>query len=165
MELLFPPQATTVEKAHGRLEERAIQTKTFNAEDIGFPFAAQIARVDRTRTELSTGKISSETVYIITSLEPHRASPKRLLELVRGHWTIENNLHYCRDRTFDEDRSQSRNPGAAQAMATLRNIAISLANLQAYRQPTRKRSLPCSQRRFAANTHSAVRQVAFPARV
>lgn len=133
--------------------------KTVTAEEMGFPFAAQIARIDRQRTILSKDKRSEETVFIITSLEPERASPERLLELVRGHWAIENNVHYCRDRTFDEDRSQTRNPNGAQVMASLRNLAISLDNFAHKDRPRRRRFLPSSQRSFALNLHKAVQVI------
>lgn len=53
-------------------------------------------------------------------------SPARLLELARGHWGIENRLHWVRDVTFDEDRSQVRKLAGPRAMASLRNLAISL---------------------------------------
>jgi len=65
----------------------------------------------------------------VSSLPAHTASPARLLELVRGHWAIENRVHYVRDRTFDEDRSQVRKRAAPQLMASLRNLAISLLRL------------------------------------
>lgn len=52
-----------------------------------------------------------------------------LLELVRGHWTIENRLHWVRDVTFDEDRSQIRKGNGPRVMATLRNLAISILRL------------------------------------
>lgn len=48
---------------------------------------------------------------------------------MRGHWTIENGLHYVRDVTFDEDRSQVRKGKGPRVMATLRNLAISVLNL------------------------------------
>lgn len=65
----------------------------------------------------------------MTSLAPTQASPARLLALVRAHWTIENRLHWVRDVTFDEDRSQIRRGAGPQVMATLRNLAISLLRL------------------------------------
>jgi hypothetical protein len=68
-------------------------------------------------------------VYGITSLSPQQASPARLLALNRGHWAIENKLHWVRDVTFDEDRSQVRTGATAHAMATLRNLAITLLRL------------------------------------
>lgn len=65
----------------------------------------------------------------MTSLSPAQAAPARLLALVRAHWTIENRLHWVRDVTFDEDRSQVRRGAGPQVMATLRNLAISLLRL------------------------------------
>ena len=53
-----------------------------------------------------------------------QASPARLADLIRGHWTIENGLHYVRDVTFAEDASQVRAGTAPQVMACLRNLAI-----------------------------------------
>jgi predicted transposase YbfD/YdcC len=76
----------------------------------------------RERTE--HGKKTIETVHGITSLSPERASPERLLDLVRGHWGIENGLHYKRDVTLGEDASRIRKGGAPQVMAALRNSII-----------------------------------------
>lgn len=76
-----------------------------------------------------TQKKHTETVYGITSLRPQTADPARLLQLVRGHWTIENRLHYVRDFTFDEDRCSVRKGRGAQVMASLRNLAISLLRM------------------------------------
>jgi predicted transposase YbfD/YdcC len=67
----------------------------------------------------------------VTSLAASQASPSRLLQHSRAHWTIENRLHYVRDRTFDEDRSQVRKNFAPHAMASLRNLAIGLLRLAA----------------------------------
>jgi hypothetical protein len=64
-----------------------------------------------------TGEVRSETVYGVTSLEPQRATPSRLLELVRGPWQIENQSHGVRDVTCDEDRSQVRCGHIPQVMA------------------------------------------------
>ncbi len=65
------------------------------------------------------GKRSEETAYGITSLRKEEASAERLLELNRGHWEIENRIHYVRDVTFDEDRSQIRKGNGAHIMSTL----------------------------------------------
>ena len=72
----------------------------------------------------------SETVYGITSravTNDHEA--RQLLDLVRGHWRIENSLHWVRDVTFDEDRSQVRTGSGPRVLATLRNLAISVLRL------------------------------------
>lgn len=52
-----------------------------------------------------------------------------MLDLNRGHWSIENESHYVRDVTFDEDRSRIRKKGGPQVMATLRNLVLSLLRL------------------------------------
>ena len=70
-----------------------------------------------------------ETVYGLTSLPPDRASPAQLLAYNRGHWQIENRLHHVRDMAYDEDRSQVRRGRRPHAMATVRNVAISLLRL------------------------------------
>ncbi len=67
---------------------------------------------------------SCEVAYGVTSLSSHKADPAVLASLARGQWEIENRLHWVRDVTFDEDRSQVRKGSAPRAMASLRNLAI-----------------------------------------
>ena len=69
-------------------------------------------------------------VYLITSLAAEEANPERLLALNRGHWEIENRLHWVRDVTFAEDHSQIRTGSGPRMMALLRNLAISLVRLR-----------------------------------
>ena len=64
-----------------------------------------------------------------SSLTPAGADPQRLLALWRGHWDIENRVHWVRDVTFDEDRSQVRTGSALQVMGALRNLTISVIRL------------------------------------
>lgn len=71
-------------------------------------------------------------VYLITSAGFETASPQVLAEFVRGHWGIENRLHWVRDVTFDEDHSQVRTGNSPQIMASLRNAAITLLRLAGY---------------------------------
>ena len=75
----------------------------------------------------------TEVAYGITSLDPFRAGPARLAALARGQWQIENTLHWVRDVTFDEDRSQVRTGHGPQVMACLRNLAVSLLRLAGQR--------------------------------
>jgi len=96
---------------------------------IEFPHARQVFCVERIVQHLDGSPFRHEIIVGVTSLPPDRASPERLLALNRGHWGIENKLHWVRDVTFDEDRSQVRKGAAAQAMASLRNLAISLLRL------------------------------------
>src|SRR5712692_1673989 len=89
-----------------------------------WPSIAQVAQLTRTVTK--AGKTTTEVVYLITTLSPSKASPQRLLELVRGHWSSENRLHYVRDVSFREDRSRLRTGNAPQILAALRNLSIAL---------------------------------------
>lgn len=121
-------QDSTTDYQRGRVEVRSIKVST---ELAGYLRAtwheiAQVAELTRTVTVRRTGKTTQEIVYLITTLSAPLASPQRLLALVRGHWCIENSLHYVRDVTFGEDRSRLRSGQAPQVMATLRNLAITL---------------------------------------
>jgi hypothetical protein len=85
--------------------------------------------IKRERTDVLSGRHTSETIHGITSLSAEKAGPERLLELNRKHWTIENRLHWVRDVTFDEDRSRVRRGNGAHMMASLRNLAISVLRM------------------------------------
>jgi DDE family transposase len=67
-----------------------------------------------------------EVHYGITSLKGEEADAARLLELVRGHWEIENGLHWVRDVTLGEDKCRVRRGNAPQVLAALRNVAVHL---------------------------------------
>ena len=92
-----------------------------------FPGVAQIAQLRRTVTK--KGKKHVEIVYIITSAKHADAPPAVLAAWVQGHWCIEDRLHYVRDFSYDEDRSQVRTANAPHVMATLRNTTISILRL------------------------------------
>jgi hypothetical protein len=62
-------------------------------------YPSRVAELTRTVTVRKTGKTATEVVYLITPLTREEASPERLIELVRGHWGIENSSHYVRDVT------------------------------------------------------------------
>lgn len=117
------------DKGHGRLEQRRTQTSTALNGYLDFPHLGQVFRVERTVTHCKSGKTHRETVYGVTSLHPQQADARRIGELVRGHWEIENRLHWVRDVTFDEDRSQVRTGAGPRALASLRNFAISRLRL------------------------------------
>lgn len=115
-------EATTIDKGHGRIEKRTIRTTAILTKHQDWKGLKQGFELVRERTE--KGKTTKETVHGITSLSPERASPKRLLELTRGHWGIENGLHYRRDVTMGEDASRIRKGGAPQVMAAVRNSIV-----------------------------------------
>jgi len=65
----------------------------------------------------------------VTSLTTIKAAPWQLAGHLRGHWAIENQLHWVRDVTFAENASQVRSGNAPRAMASLRNLAIGALRL------------------------------------
>ena len=114
------------------MEIRKIWSSAEVNDYVNFPYCGQVACLERYREEIKSGKIQNETVYLITSLSKDDADGGRLLNLTRGHWGIENKIHYVRDFTFDEDRSKVRTKSGPRIMATLRNFAISILRLIGY---------------------------------
>lgn len=111
-------------RGHGRREIRTLKILTIAA-GIEFPHAAQALQIRRRRRRLDQPKrFTTETVYAITSLPIHQAKPAQLAAWIRGHWHIENKIHWVRDVTYNEDRSQIRTGTGPQVMAALRNAAI-----------------------------------------
>ena len=91
-----------------------------------WPGHGQVMKVESWRS--IKGKATRQVRYAITSLGTHTPAD-RLLQLVRGHWRIENGLHYVRDVTMGEDGSQVRTGSAPQMMAALRNVALNILRL------------------------------------
>ena len=114
------------DQGHGRIEHRRLTVSAALNDHLDWPGVGQVFRVERVRYQTKSGQTESETVYGITSLSPEAADAERLASLVRGHWSIENRLHYVRDVTFGEDRSHVRSRATPQVMAAIRNVAISL---------------------------------------
>ena len=111
---------------HGRIEQRNLTTSEALVGYSDWPGLAQVFELGRHVVFQKTGAERVEVVYGVTSLRPERATPGRLLALVRGQWQIENQSHWVRDVTFDEDRSQVRCGNIPQVMAALRNTTIGL---------------------------------------
>lgn len=116
------------ERGHGRDERRTLKI-TAVAAGLAFPHAAQAIQIIRCRRRSGTKKWSRETCYAVTSLAATQASPAALAAITRGHWAIEDRLHWVRDMDYDEDRSQVRTASGPRVMATLRNLAITILRL------------------------------------
>jgi predicted transposase YbfD/YdcC len=137
------PRLVREERGHGRRERRTIQVTDAPAHvRKRFPHARQVALVERYVTRVirvKRGKRwarreakSAVAVFIITSLSAREASPHHLAAYVRGHWTIENKVHWVRDVTFGEDSSRVRTGPRPRIMVTLRNLAIGLIRQAGY---------------------------------
>lgn len=114
----------TVETSHGREERReyfALPAPATLPGFAGWPLLATIVMV--IRTTVVDGKETGQVSYFLSSLP---AKVRRLAKLIRGHWSIENQLHWVLDVTFAEDDSRIRTEQAPQTMAMLRRLAVSI---------------------------------------
>lgn len=110
-----------VEKGHGRLETRTLICGNAHIEDVDWPSVQQVVRRECERINLKTGKRSCEVTYALVSLSPRQAGAAEIERLWRGHWTIENCVHYVRDVTFGEDGGHAAQGATAHVLASLRN--------------------------------------------
>lgn len=140
--------ATTLDKGHGRIEVRHLVASTALNDYLDWPGLAQVVMVERTWWE--RGKRQAAVRYGITSLPANVADARRLLALVRGHWQIENGLHYVEDVTLGEDRSLIRKGNGPSNMAILRDTVVSLLHQAGWR--TIAERLRC----YSGDVHAAL---------
>jgi hypothetical protein len=142
--------AATLDLGHGRIEQRGLHTSDVLRGYSDWPGRAQVFRLERQVIIKKTGEVRQEVVAGVTSLAPERVDAAQLLALVRGHWCIENQAHWVRDVTFDEDRSQVRCGNIPQVMVALRNTVIGLMRWAGYT------NMAAACRRFAAQPMAAL---------
>jgi predicted transposase YbfD/YdcC len=123
--------ATTLDKGHGRVERRQVIASTELNAYLAWPHLAQVLRIARTWWE--RGRRCAAVRYALTSLPPAVADAERLLALVRGHWEIENGVHYVKDVTLGEDRSTIRTGNGPSIMAMLRDTVVSVLHWAGWR--------------------------------
>lgn len=145
---LPPPQVVHTSRHGDRWEKRRLWTSEVLVGYSDWPHLAQVCRLERVVTR--KGRTKRDVAYAVTSLPSQRAKAQRLLSLWRGHWGIENRLHWVRDVTFDEDRCQVRTGAAPQVVAGLRNAVISLIRLSG------KTNIAAALRRHAAHPAEAL---------
>lgn len=145
-------KAETWDKAHGRLEHRQITcspelNEWFASRWLG---VAQVFRLERTTTLLKTGEVRLQIIYGISNLSLSQAPAPRMLELNRGHWGIENRLHWRRDVTLGEDTCQTRTGAAPGILACLNSAILSLMDRLGVR------NVPRQARFFDAHVDQAI---------
>jgi predicted transposase YbfD/YdcC len=145
--------ARTVNKTHGRREERTLTTSSLLNEYLNWPGVAQVFKLERRTINIMTGELRREVVYGITSLSVQQADATRLLDLIRQYWGIENGLHYRRDKSLQEDATRMRNRNQAQNCATLNNLIVGLVLRQGWRY------LPEARRHYAGCLPAALNLV------
>jgi predicted transposase YbfD/YdcC len=119
-------EVETVTKGHGRLETRQLSCTADLEDYLTWPGVQQVLRRTCERIVLQTGVVTRAVTYGLTSLPPRAASAAQLEALWRGHWRIENQVHYVRDVTFGEDQGQAAVGSTPQALAALRNALLVL---------------------------------------
>jgi len=125
-------QYTTTERGHGRDEERScvvIEDVQGIRDRSAWPHLRVVGMCRRTRTV--NGKPSEEVCYFIGS---RRMAARRYLAALRGHWGIENNLHWQLDVTFHEDANQVENRHGAANLSLFRKLALSLLKQNARKE-------------------------------
>jgi predicted transposase YbfD/YdcC len=122
-------------KDHGRIETRRVRV----TEDLDWVLSNDrwrglgfLVEVERERTVVATGKTSRETAYYIGSGTPGCAA--ETARMIRGHWRIENELHWVLDLAFREDDARHRARNAASNMATLRRFALGIVKQDGTRE-------------------------------
>jgi len=141
--------AITRGKGHGRRERRTLTASSMLKAYVTWPYCEQVFRLERHFVRTSDDKVFEEVSYGVSSLTREEANADRLLELVRGHWGIENGLHFRRDDTLREDRCRLKGQGA-QAMAAINNLVLGLL------RGTTFETLPDARRYYAAHLPAAV---------
>ena len=145
-----------MDKGHGRHEKRTLRTTTVLTLQQKWAGMKQGFEITRERT--IKGVTTVEVVHGITSLSEEKADAKRLLAVTRGHWGIENGLHYVRDVTMGEDASRVRKGSAPQVMAALRNVVVYVLG----REMSDKETRPEVMERMAARPAQALQALDFP---
>ena len=118
---------------------------------LDWPGVKQVCRIERVRR--IKGKATTETVCAVTSLGPEQASAAKLLEIARGHWEIENRLHWVRDMSLGEDACRVRTGDAPQMLSGLRNTVVYVL------RATGLVRIAEAFRHLAAQPHEAVERV------
>lgn len=142
----------TEDTGHGRIETRMIWTTPDLHGYLNFPYVEQAYKITRKTLNKKTGIQSEETVYGITSRPEDEADAKKILNIVRGHWAIENSCHYILDWNYDEDRSRIRVGYGPENISRLRRLAISIIKSK------KKKSCSVSQkmRELSFNTRAVL---------
>ena len=118
-------------------------------EYVAWPFCEQVFRLERHFVRISDDKVTDEVSYGVTSLTREEANAEQLLGFARGHWGIENGLHFRRDDSLKEDRCRLKGQGA-QAMAAINNLTVGLVRNQGFE------TLPDARRYYAAHLDDAI---------
>jgi len=147
-----------VDSGHDRLEVRRLwasnQVDWLQQQGHKWAGLKGIVCVESERTTFADGKTAKTRRYYITSLDPQTVGAEHLLAYVRGHWSIENTLHWSLDVTFREDASRVRKDHGPENLAAMRRMALGL--LKRTQPKTRSgRRVAIKRRRLIAGQNDA----------
>lgn len=156
---LTPPKTMTyldLSKSHGRLEQRIVEVShsinDWLPEQRGrWPELTFMARVTRERTILSSGKTSLEISYYIGS--DSTATVDKIADSIRGHWSIENSLHWVLDIAFREDEARHRAGNTAANLTILRHFSLNLIK----RDKTRRLGVANTRKKMGWNPNHLIK--------
>ena len=124
---------TTVDQRHGRLETRTLERRAALNADLDWPDVGQVLRRTCRAVLHKTGAVRQEVTYGLSSLPAASTTPALVERRWRGHWTIENRVHYVRDVTFGEDAGHAWVGTTPHALATLRNLLLAILRAHGWR--------------------------------
>lgn len=142
-------------KGHGRIEKRTIFVSQTLNDYLDWPHVAQVFRLEREVWRDHGQRKTREVVYGLTSLSPQQANPRRLMQLLRNYWGIENGLHYRRDVTLHEDTTRTTVGFTGHNLAIINNLVIALSLSNGYRNVAQARRI------FDAKPEKALELIAF----
>ena len=122
---------------HGRHEQREAVVAAAGrlAKKHSFPDLAAVARVTLHRSIGNPEEPPLVRYFVLSK----RFSPSRVLDIVRSHWTIENQLHWVLDVVFDEDGARNRKEHGPENIATIRKLALNLLRMHPYKASIRRK--------------------------
>lgn len=145
--------ATQTSAGHGRIETRTLTSSSSLKGYSDWPYLEQVFKYECLVIDKKTGTRTQDVCFGVTSLTCAEADPKRLLSIVRGHWRIENQLHFRRDVCLNEDNCGLRLPNLAHVFAVLNNWVLGLFGLSG------GGNFAAAQRRFNAHPQAALNLV------
>jgi predicted transposase YbfD/YdcC len=141
------------QRGHGRLERRTLESIIIPHNYLCFPNVVQVLRRTYWCQQRRTGVVLQKSHFGITSLSRKQVTLAQLEQLWRGHWTIENCLHYVRDVSLGEDACQVHSGSMPQALASFRNAIVTLVRHEGWS------FVPNATRHFEHHLQQALRLI------
>ena len=141
--------AEDLDYGHGRIETRTLEMVPTSPMETAWPHTQVACRVGRYVEKLRRGEVVERTAdhsLYVASFPFHAHRPERVLEFIRGHWGIENELHHPKDRTMDEDRCRASESGIGRVVSCIRGLVAQISRRT-------KESLGVIRRRFGGRRH------------